>query len=136
MAITLLTCVCHYFWQLPLLTVANFSIIKQSGEFTWFPLSYPCGFFFFFFLFRADILVLWLPAYLVQIENAISFYLLVRAHDKQGNTLRVPDESINEKRDLQTHIWKRIFMDTIDKAHIQSALIQLHYAFGNKTRDY
>ena len=31
---------------------------------------------------------------------------------------------------------ERSFMDTIDKALIQSALIQLHYAFGNKTRDY
>ena len=43
-----------------LLAVANFLTIKQSDEFTWFPLSRPCGFFSFSFLFRADILVLWL----------------------------------------------------------------------------
>jgi len=32
-----------------MLAVANFSTIKQSNESTWFPLSYPCGFFSFLF---------------------------------------------------------------------------------------
>ena len=43
-----------------LLAVTNFSTFKQSDEFTWFPLSRPCGFFS-SLLFRANILALWLP---------------------------------------------------------------------------